>query len=783
MFQKSSFSIRAANGPTALRILFGGDFCPGPQGTQIVRKGLSGDLFKACSDFTSDADIRMAQFETPLTNKLAPIAKSGPALSADPISVDLLAGTFNVALLANNHTGDQGDAAVIETISLLEAKGLATTGAGKNLEEASRPLRITVNGKTVSIVNACEHEFGTADKNHPGANPIDIFRLRRVIAEEKQSGATVITVLHGGHEFFPFPSPRVRDLCRELADAGSSAVFNCHPHCPQGIECHNGVPIVYCPGNLFFPRRPGQTEDTRTTLWRFGYMAKVCFDSDGPFAIDLLPYSFTEEKVIPLPEPQRSEFISYIEKLSATIQDTDLLQLYFDAWCTESGISYFGGNIQSVPQNWKAQLKDHEGVKSFLGFRNLFTCEAHNDLIRNTLLLAERGELDTASDLLPHIHALQNPAFALPNVPELLRAENGMKITDAATWESVRRPELLDVFTREEFGKRTVERPANLHFEEIEPDTKAMNGKAVRRKIRICYEGPGGQGSFDLLAFIPVSAKPVPAYLLLNNRDPVENTDPDRVRKSDFWPAEDIVDRGYAALTFHVGSVVPDNANGYMGYLQSLFESAPTSGRPDSWATISAWAWCGSRVIDWIETEPRIDAAHVAVIGHSRGGKTALWCGATDQRVAMAVSSCSGCAGAKLNRYRQVGAETINNINQGFPFWFCPKYHAYAHRELDMPFDQHELIALCAPRLAYVSSASRDSWAGQPGEFHAARLASPAWELYGKKGIVADTDYPPLETPIADGCVGYHVHKDIHTITRTDWAKYMDFTDSHGWRN
>ena len=202
----------------------------------------------------------------------------------------------------------------------------------------------------------------------------------------------------------------------------------------------------------------------------------------------------------------------------------------------------------------------------------------------------------------------------------------------------------------------------------------------------------------------------------------------------------------------------------------------------ESWATLSAWAWADSRILDWMETEPLIDAKHVGVVGHSRGGKTAILAGVTDKRFAMICSNNSGCSGAKLNHIDLPKSEHISQILKNFPYWFCVNYRKYAGRKMKMDFDQHELLALIAPRLLCVASATDDAWAGPRGEWWAAKLASPAWELYGKKGLVADA-FPQPEMPQQDGCISYHIRKGAHFLAPYDWKCYMDFADRHGWRS
>ena len=370
-------------------------------------------------------------------------------------------------------------------------------------------------------------------------------------------------------------------------------------------------------------------------------------------------------------------------------------------------------------------------------------------------------------------------AFA-GELPELMRTAAGDPVATVQQWEAVRRPELLQTFTTNVFGVRSVERPASLAFEQAGTNRVMIGGRAIRKLIDIRYSGPGGSGCIRVNAFIPIRATPAPGFLLICNRDPEANIDPERVQKSPFWPVEEIVARGYAALAFYNGDVCPDRSTGFTVGVHAIFEPDPSARTEESWATISAWAWGASRVMDWIETEPLLDAAHIAVIGHSRGGKTALWTGASDTRFAFVISNDSGCTGAKLNHMDLPSSESIASITRSFPYWFCTRYNGFAGKEFEMPFDQHELLALIAPRLLAVGSASQDNWAGQRGEFASAVFASPAWELYGKRGMVG-TNFPPAEVPMQEGHISYHLRSGGHNLVLYDWNRYLDFADRHGW--
>lgn len=364
-------------------------------------------------------------------------------------------------------------------------------------------------------------------------------------------------------------------------------------------------------------------------------------------------------------------------------------------------------------------------------------------------------------------------------MPELLKCRDGARVSSEGEWRERRRGEVLELFRQHVYGRNPVERPGDLNFSPLSPDRDMMEGRALRKRVRAQFSGPGGEHSFTFTAFIPKSAKPAPAFVLICNRNS-ENIDPERKEKSPFWPAEQIVARGYAAIAFCNAEIDPDNFDGWTNGVHQIFQPDPKTRTPDSWGTLAAWAWGASRIMDWIETEPLLDARHVAVIGHSRGGKTALWCGAQDQRFALTISNNSGCGGAKLNRMDLPKSESIARINKGFPHWFCDRFKEYGANLAALPVDQHMLIALMAPRLVYVASASEDNWAGQPGEFQSCVLASPVWELYGRKGLET-TRFPEPDAPVHLGCVGYHLRSGKHDLTEYDWKCYMDFADKH-WR-
>ena len=387
-------------------------------------------------------------------------------------------------------------------------------------------------------------------------------------------------------------------------------------------------------------------------------------------------------------------------------------------------------------------------------------------------------------------------------LPDLLTSEAGSEVKTASDWEKIRRPEVLGLFEQNVYGK-VPDGDYRQSNEVLIHQQNALEGKADRYEIKISFEKNDRVLSFNLLVYLPAGAsEPVPVFMGLNfkgnhtiHTDPgillteswVENlVDPlirnnrasesSRAMRASRWPVEMILERGYGLATIYIGDIDPDYYDTFQNGIHPLF-SGPGQNFPekDEWGSIAAWAWGLSRAMDYMETWEAIDPDRVAVIGHSRLGKTSLWAGASDERFAMVVSNNSGCGGAALSR-REFG-ETVERINTIFPHWFCRNFHDYNKRVSDLPVDQHMLIALMAPRPVYIASAEEDRWADPRGEYLSGYHAAVIYNLY--KPTMLDFESPEIDSPVNDTMIGYHIRSGGHNVTRFDWQQYLDFADKN----
>lgn len=393
-------------------------------------------------------------------------------------------------------------------------------------------------------------------------------------------------------------------------------------------------------------------------------------------------------------------------------------------------------------------------------------------------------------------------------LPDPLVCVDGAQVRDVATWRAKRRPELLELFATREYGRTPAGRPAAMHWEVMALDRAALGGKATRKEITIWFSSRREGPQMHLLIYQPNGVtSPPPVFLGLNfmgnhtvQADPgiapgqprvvydvprYRPADPQPAVKdeqrgvhAEKWQIETVLARGYATATVWCNDLCPDRVDGPSDpkSAAALFATGGTEDRAvDAWGAIGMWAWGLSRALDYLESDRELDAKRVAVHGFSRLGKAADWAAAQDERFAMLISNESGCGGAALSK--RLYGETVAIINGKFPHWFARNFRTYNDNEAALPMDQHELLALIAPRPLYVASADGDQWSDPRGEFLSAKAAEPAYALFGKTGLGV-AEMPALDTPVGE-TIGYHNRTGKHDMTAYDWAQYLDFADRH----
>lgn len=360
------------------------------------------------------------------------------------------------------------------------------------------------------------------------------------------------------------------------------------------------------------------------------------------------------------------------------------------------------------------------------------------------------------------------PAYTLP---DLFTTSDGKKITTSRQWEKVRRPEILEQFRENVYG-RVPETAYQQSYKIVNLDKNALGGAATLKQVDITLTADGKSLVIHLILFTPNhTEKPVPAFLLINNRG-LAIMDPTRKQKSDFWPVEQAIARGYGMAVFNNEDVDPDNFDEFKNGIHGLLDRKPRTG--DSWGTIAAWAWGASRCMDYLITDKDVAGNKVAVVGHSRGGKTALWASAEDTRFAMTISSCSGNVGSSILR-RQYG-QVVSDINRSFPHWFCLNFRKFNDNEKALPVDMHSVLALTVPRAIYISNADEDLWADPLGSYTALYNAVPVYRLFGKNADIPK-QMPALNKQIINANVAFHIRNGDHNMLLEDWNRYMDFAD------
>lgn len=385
-------------------------------------------------------------------------------------------------------------------------------------------------------------------------------------------------------------------------------------------------------------------------------------------------------------------------------------------------------------------------------------------------------------------------------LPDPLQFFSGEKVTSQEEW-SLRRKEIFTMFENFVYGV-SPNWDGETESISLSQNKNAFNGLAEKEEIIIKLKRGNNTVETRLLIYLPKNKVNVPIFLgynfhgnhtvtfekdiavtnnwVRNNAEAhaVNNRANEKGRGAfaSRWPIKEIISRGFGVATLYYGDIDPDYDDNFKNGVHQLYQEQRDS---TSWGTIAAWAWGLSRIMDYLETNNKININRVFLIGHSRLGKAALWAGASDQRFAGVISNNSGCGGASLSR--RVLGETVNIINNSFPHWFDANFKMYNHKENLLPIDQHQLISLIAPRPVYIASASEDLWADPKGEYLSGFYASPVYELFDKDGLKSDI-MPQVNSPLHQGQIAYHLREGTHDITLYDWRQYMDYMDSLSYR-
>lgn len=394
-----------------------------------------------------------------------------------------------------------------------------------------------------------------------------------------------------------------------------------------------------------------------------------------------------------------------------------------------------------------------------------------------------------------------------PELPDPLVMLDGTRVTTAADWNARRKPELRALFQYYMYGELPPKPEKWVVEEVLFSDSTFLDGKATLSESRLAFQGPNLKQRLHVLLVVPNKhSGPVPVFVGMNfcgNHALAPHakihlpeswvykscagavmeraTEQGRGSQADVWNLDLIVDRGYALACFYSGDIDPDTADFSDGIEPAFYKPGQTEPAPGDAGAIAAWAWGYHRVVDFLieKHSPTLDTRRIAAVGHSRNGKTTLLAAAMDERIALAIPHQAGCGGTAPSRVAidRTDVETIRRINTVFPHWFCDNFVKFNETPEKLPFDQHCLLALCAPRPVLYSNAVEDQWANPDGQFEMLKAASPVYALLGSPGLEAK-ERPALNTLLASK-LGYFIRPGKHSMNREDWGVFLDFADQH----
>jgi hypothetical protein len=386
--------------------------------------------------------------------------------------------------------------------------------------------------------------------------------------------------------------------------------------------------------------------------------------------------------------------------------------------------------------------------------------------------------------------------------PDPLVLFSGERVQNPKQWVEQRRPELKALFQHYMYGELPP-KPASIRFATSVKDDTFLGGKATLKLVTISFDAQDAP-RIDLLLVVPNARRPAPVFLAMNfcgnhalmddPRIPLtrgwlynsckgctnnQATPAARGTQAPDWPLPEIIQRGYALASFCNSDIDSDRADvsdGVWAWLARQRTGSPTNSLTHDRGCIAGWAWGFQRCVDYLVTDPDLDPQRIVAVGHSRNGKTALLAAAFDERIALAIPHQAGCGGTAPSRGK-IG-ESVKQINDHFPHWFNAEFKKFNDQTGKLPFDQHCLVALMAPRPVLLSNALEDQWANPSGQFEVLQAAEPAYRLLNA-GALAAKQMPPLGQ-LVDSTLGYFIRPGKHSMTRDDWLIFLDFADRHG---
>lgn len=364
-----------------MKILVAGDFCPRNRVERLIDGAQFEYLLGETRSVISNSDYSFVNLECPVINDdcVKPIEKVGPNLKCSSKGLEAVkwAG-FNCVTLANNHILDFGDGGISNTLELCKSVNISTVGAGNNLAEASNILYENVKGEVLAIINCCEHEFSVATESESGSNPLNPIQQYNAIQDARKTADVVIVIVHGGHEHFQLPSPRMMETYRFFIEAGADAVVNHHQHCYSGYEYYKGKPIVYGLGNYLFDITPVRID----SIWNYGYMVSIDFSSENP-QLTIHPYKqcAEEPKIELLPSDAFNEKLKELNEIISNPEELNrAIGVYYDS-CLESYSNIFEPfyNRIYIGAKHRGWLPSFISKKRRLAASNFINCESHRD--------------------------------------------------------------------------------------------------------------------------------------------------------------------------------------------------------------------------------------------------------------------------------------------------------------------------------------------------------------------------------------------------------------------